>query len=171
MSLTNDHGSPPRRRWLKVVFVVSLALNLLFVGLAASAAWMFWNHGGGSSRHAAFVRAVTKVMEDLPEDRRSLVEVSLRKHREALDLQRRQMREARKSAKAALTAETYSEPRVREALAKMAEARNRIRLSKQETVLSLMPHLNQQERERFMRHLKRARSKGRGWRKHLDERK
>lgn len=153
---------------MKVVFVLSLAFNLLFVGLAASAAWMFWNHGGGGSRHAAFMHAVTKVLEDLPEERRSIVEGSLRKHREALRQQRRQMREARRSAKEALTAETYSEPQVREALATMAEARNKIRLSMQETLLVLMPHLNQEERERFLRNLKRARSKKRGWRKRPD---
>ncbi len=168
MSVTNDHQSPPGRRWLKVVFVLSLAFNLLFAGLAASAAWMFWNHGGGGSRHAAFMQAVTKVIEDLPEERRSLVEVPLRKHREALDLQRRQMREARRSAKAALTAENYNEPQVREALATMAEARNKIRLSKQETLLALMPHLNQQERERFLRNLKRKRFKRRNWGKRPD---
>lgn len=115
------------------------------------------------------MHAVTKVMEDLPEERRSLVEVSLRKHREALRLQRRQMREARRSAKEALTAETYSEPQVREALATMTEARNKIRRSMQETLFVLMPHLNQEERERFLRNLKRARSKKQGWRKRPDK--
>lgn len=37
--MSDSDGKKPRRLWLRILFGVSLALNLLFVGLAAGAWW------------------------------------------------------------------------------------------------------------------------------------
>lgn len=158
---------PPRRRGMKIALVLSLALNLLVVGAVASAAWMYWRGGGwAGGKHHAFTRAVNRLMEDLPEDRRAIARQILERHKTEIDPLRKQLREARRSAAAALEAETYDEARMREALTRLEAIRGELRGTLHELALSLVKHLDLEERQRFMRYMMRHR-----WRKKVRRRR
>lgn len=161
MSDANDTPAPRRRPWLKIGLIVSLSLNLLFLGLVASAAWMFWSGGAGMGPHAAFAHAVGLTLRKLPEERREKAATSVKTHREALKPLRKKMRAARRSVAEAVKAEPYSEEKLRNALAAMAATHSKIRQSMQEVAIALMAHLNQAERAKFLHYLKKSRWRGR----------
>lgn len=70
MSMTEDTArGPGSRNWMRVLLAVSLALNLLFVGLAVGAAMRF----GGMAAHHRMPSVGAALFRALPEaDRRNL---------------------------------------------------------------------------------------------------
>ena len=66
----SDPTPPKRRRWVMPLLGVSLAVNLLIVGMAAGAAWRVKDMGGGKMRQgpsgAVFLRALE------PQDRKAI---------------------------------------------------------------------------------------------------
>lgn len=65
-----DETKPGMKRWIKVVFVLSLALNLIIIGLVGGAALRF---GGADKHHRFSDRAFTPTLFALDrEDRREI---------------------------------------------------------------------------------------------------
>lgn len=141
-----------KRRWVWPVLIVSLALNLLFVGLMAGS---WWRHGappGGRSQ--VFVGAVEQLMKDLPEAKRSQARQILDHHRGNLRLDRGALREAREKAKEAVLTEPYDEQKVAEALSRFRALRNNQHMARHAMILALMKELNLQEREQLLNHIR-----------------
>ncbi|MGI9477092.1 MAG: periplasmic heavy metal sensor, partial [Hyphomicrobiaceae bacterium] len=94
-------------RWMWIVLVLSVAINLVIAGMAIAAMLHFGKGRGGlMSRFAHYV-------ETLPDDRRAKLRTMLDEHRDRIRPLRRSLRQARRRARDAFR----SEPFVREELA------------------------------------------------------
>ncbi len=154
-------GAPKKRRWLWPLLVVSLGLNLLFVGLVAGRMWL---HGGGKDRrHRIFTGAVEKLMKDLPQAKRQNAGELLERHRTTVRQIRKKIREQRRITKDAVLTEPYDETKVSEAFARFRELRTGQHQSMHTMMLDLLKGLTLKEREALLNHI-RASFRGR-WRR------
>jgi len=159
----NKGGTPPaRRRWLWPVLVISLALNLLFVGLMAGSWWRHGKHGG---RNKVFTGAIERLMKELPEAKRQHAAELLDRRREAVKPVRGQIRQARDAAKDAVLTDPYDEEKVAAALAQFRNIRTSQHEATHEMIMGLMKELNLQERQKLLDYIqegfrKRWRRKG-----------
>lgn len=151
-----------RRRWPRVLLVLSLALNLLFVGLVAGALWVHWQGGWGGPRHHAFVASVRRLMKELPEDRRKTTQEILSRHRAELRPLRRAAHKARHAAFEAAKADPFDADRLGERLEQMQGAEARMRKAMAALALDLMKSLTVEERRLFLRTMMRKRFGPRG---------
>lgn len=146
----ND-GAPKKRRWLWPLLIVSLALNLLFVGLMAG---NWWRHGGHGGRNKVFTGAIEKLMQDLPEAKRDHAATLLNRHREEVRPLRQQLRDARKTAKDAVLTEPYDAAKVEAALARFREIRTSQHKSMHNMIMDLLKDLNLEERKKLLDHIR-----------------
>lgn len=154
--------TPKKRRWLWPLLIVSLGLNLLFVGIVAGRMWM---HGGGPGvRHRIFTGAVEKLMKDLPEEKRQQAGVLLKRHRTTVRKIRKQIREQRRVTKDAVLTDPYDETKVVEAFARFRELRNSQHQSMHTMMAGLMKGLTLKEREELLNHIRAG--FGHRWRRH-----
>lgn len=161
-------GSPKTRRWVWPLLVISLALNLLFVGLMAGS-WL--RHGGSGGRNKVFTGAIERLMQDLPEAKREHAAQLLERHREFIKPVRQQLRDARKAAKDAILLEPYDAAKVDVALARFREIRTSQHESMHTMIEELLKDLNLEERTMLLEHIRsgfRSRWRHRGKSEHKD---
>ena len=151
-----------RRRWPRVLLVVSLAFNLLFVGLVAGALWVHWHGGWGMGRHHAFASSVRRLVKELPEDRRKTTEALLKRHRAELDPLRRAAHQARHAAFEAARADPFDADLLKQRIDQMHGAEAKMRQAMGALAMDLMKNLSVEERRRFLRRLMRKRFGPRG---------
>ncbi len=115
MAETPITPSPKRgRNWMRFVLIVSLALNLLVVGLLGGA---FLRHEKPVGRHLdRMSMGLSIYIRALPEDSRTAFEAELRDGNSSRRALRKSMRERQRSLEAVLLAEPFSEEAVRQAL-------------------------------------------------------
>jgi len=111
--------APTRPRYLYPAFIASLALNLLFVGLFAAAAW---HHREESSK--PFEPGLLGFVKELPEGRQAAVRNEIASARESMKDLRVSVRKSWIDANALLTAEPFDKAKFAEALAKLRESEN-----------------------------------------------
>ncbi len=141
-----------KRRWLWPLLIVSLGLNLLFVGLVAGRMWM---HGGGPGvRHRVFTGAVESLMKDLPDAKRQHAGELLKRHRSTVRQLKKQLREQRRVAKDAVLTEPYDEVKVGEAFARFRELRTGQHQSMHTMLGELLKGLTLKEREQLLNHIR-----------------
>lgn len=134
-----DGSSAGRARWFKILLVGSLALNLLFIGGLAKAAWHH-RHGGpgghGGPGLMGFVR-------DLPPDRRQLIGAELKAAREAVEPMRTTVRERWSEANTVLVEEPFDKAKYKAAMDRVTEAegqlKNAITAAMSETAAKMSP--------------------------------
>ncbi len=155
--MTDNPQAPPKRRWLMPLFLVSMALNLLIVGIAAG--WMFSAKGpskgeriSGPSRSLIgepFVRALSK------EDRESLIK-SIRSNQDRLRENRKALKTRFESFLIAVTADPFDADAVRELLgAQRSVAVNRQEIG--ETLLiERLSSMNLEQRQEYAARLSRS---------------
>lgn len=160
-------GGEKKRRWLWPLLVVSVGLNLLFVGLVAGRVWL--HEGGKERRHRIFTGAVEKLMQDLPEAKRQNAGALLERHRTTVRQIRKQIRKQRRVTKEAVLTEPYDELKVSQALARFRVLRTEQHQSMHAMMLDLLKGLNLKEREVLLKHI-RASFRGRWRRKRSSER-
>ena len=145
-------AAPRNRRWLWPLLIVSLALNLLFVGLVAGRLWM---HGGGpGARHRVFTGAVEMLMKDLPEAKQQHAGELLKRHRSTVSQIRKQIREQRQVTKDAVLTEPYDEAKVIEAFARFRELRTGQHQSMHTMMIDLLKGLSLKQREELLNHIR-----------------
>ncbi|GAB4225252.1 MAG: hypothetical protein Kow0032_00620 [Methyloligellaceae bacterium] len=154
------------RPWLRILLIASLALNLVFVGLAAAAIWR--HHEGGGWRvpkHIAFVRAIEEIAPQLaPAKRQTARSVVERMRRDVLPFAERR-KDARKKAIAAMLAESYKEAELAAALAALRESRNESDRVMHALALELFRGFTNEERHRFFEIYRKQRYRHHGWRR------
>lgn len=155
MSVAPESGNaidaPPRtRRWVWPLLIISLALNLLFVGLMAGS---LWRHGGPGGRHKVFTGAVEKLMKELPEEKRTIAANLLDQHREGLRPVRQQLREARKAAKEAVVTEPFDKQKAESALSRFREIKTSQHESMHTMIMGLLTELNLEERNKLLENI------------------
>ncbi|MFY0613812.1 MAG: periplasmic heavy metal sensor [Hyphomicrobiaceae bacterium] len=153
MTVTPPLEAPPeasvvRRapRWMWIVLVLSVAINLVIAGMAIAAMLHFrkGGHGGSMSRFARYV-------DTLPEQRRSKLRDMLDSHRSRIRPLRRRLRKARRAARDAFKAEPYAREDLAKAYADVAEARIALTKARQALFPNLAELLTVEERREFLR--------------------
>jgi uncharacterized membrane protein len=120
-------GGPAGPGRLKLLLIVSLALNLLVISAVAGAFLMgprrgHW-HGGGRGEDFGLLGFA----RSLPADRRSEIRKSVQRDRAALKPLWLEMRKARENAAAVLVAEPYDKEKVKAAFEAIGAAENRLK--------------------------------------------
>ena len=140
--------APVRRRaprWMWVVLVMSVAINLVIAGMAVATLLHYrWGPGPGHSRFARFV-------ETLPVDRRENVRKMLQEHRNRIRPLRRTLRRARRQARDVFSAEPFDRDALVAAYADVANARIALTRARQEWFPKLAEQLTVEERRAFLR--------------------
>lgn len=147
--------TPPKRRWIWPVLVVSLGLNLLFIGLVAGRMWARID-GPPGAPHRILGQAVENFSVELPDTKKQRANALLEKQREGSRALKRQLREARREAKDAALAVTYDEKKLAEALTRLREIRNSQHQAMHEMVLELLKDLTLEERKVLLRYVRAA---------------
>ncbi|MFQ5625389.1 MAG: periplasmic heavy metal sensor [Methyloligellaceae bacterium] len=156
-----------KRRWLWPLLIISLGLNLLFVGLVAGRIWTHGYGGHPAARNRILTGAVERLMKDLPEAKRQHARELLRRHRESVKPVRQQIRKARRAAKDAVLTEPYDEAKVAKALALFREIRTGQHQSIHGMMMALMMDLSLEERKQLLDHIRAGfRHHRRRWRRH-----
>ncbi len=141
---------PPKGRWLKPVLVVSLALNLLFVGVVAGAFLKFRDGPRGGPKHRIFELSLVQMISELPPDRRQTGESVLARLRSDVIPAVRGGRGVRKEAVAAMIADPYDEQRMKDVLVRLRETRAGTRRGMHDLFLEFIRELSVEERKRFL---------------------
>jgi uncharacterized membrane protein len=118
---TPENEEPPviRRapRWMWIVLVVSLALNLIVIGMAAATIFHFRKHHvGPTARFGQYVRT-------LPSERRDTLRALLDQRQAAVRPLRREARAARRRARRAFAAQPFDRDKLFEAYRSASDAR------------------------------------------------
>jgi uncharacterized membrane protein len=139
----------PRRRWLKPLLIVSLALNLLFAGLIAGAMWKR-HHGHWRPKHVVLQLSIEQMMRELPPDKRTVGEKVLKQLRNEVRPSRGELRARRKEAVAALTADPYVEKEFSDKMAALRDIRESARRKRHEIVIEFVRDMTVAQRKRFV---------------------
>lgn len=125
-----------RSRWFNILLIASLALNLLFIGGLAKAAWHHrhgWHDGQG---FMGFAR-------DLPPDRRKMLRDDFKAARDALEPLRQKTRDLWSEANKILVEEPFDKAKYKAAMDSVTEAegqlKSAIRAAISETAAKLTP--------------------------------
>lgn len=155
MSTDTDPGAntskPPRSRWLWIALTLSLALNLLFIGLLAGG---WWFRGGHVKRHQVFTSAIEHLMQDLPPAKQKTARSVLEQYRSGIKPRREKVREARRAARAAVLAENYNESKLIEEMIRLRNLRGEEYEATHKMFLGLLKELNLEERKKLLEYIR-----------------
>lgn len=143
-------------RWLKIALGVSIALNVLIVAAVAGLA-IRHGHGGGG----AGFRDIRSFAQFVPEERRDEARAVLETRHEAFREARREMRQARRAAGEAFSAEPYDPVAVEQALADLRAASGAMRSLAHGAMVEIGGELTAEERAEV---IAKFRERGRRWR-------
>ena len=147
MSNANPAPAPPARaparRWLKIALAVSVAINLLFIGLAAGRVF----GPGPFGRMGAFERAA----EALPPAEADQFRQIMRQHRSRMADEFKAMRQAREDVRAALRAEPFDRTRLERALAEVRQRSEATQQSLHAALVEGAARMSPEGRERLSR--------------------
>jgi uncharacterized membrane protein len=139
-------------RWMVILLLASLTINLLIVGAVGATAWRF-RHGG----HIAALQGmpgpgnVIGFAASLPPDRRMAIWRLTSEERRALRDQRARVRTARQELQASLLADPFDAARFENAQRLVYEAESLVRREVQKLVLTVVTGLDKNERAAFAR--------------------
>ena len=160
-SETNTSPAPGRRapRWLWIGFFVSLAINLLVVGMAAGA---FWHHKSGKAyRDRGAPRHFGAFLRRLPKERRDTFRKMFRERRPEFRGIREDIYAARRGAEAILSKEPFDKAAFSAANRKLHEARARLRGAQMGMFPEIAEVMTAEERTMFLEWRRKHRKRGR----------
>jgi uncharacterized membrane protein len=165
--MTSPAETAPRKtwlggpRWLAGAFIVSLALNLLILGIVGGAAWRWRTYGPPSPDMMGGFAAFAS---HLPAERRRDLAPVLEPQRAEIKRLRMSMREARDAANRVMTVEPFDPVAFAAAHSRVLDVQIALRRAEQTALVTAISKLTAEERrslqiwrERFPR---RARSDG-----------
>ncbi len=161
----SEAGAPMARsvrtapRWMQVALVLSLALNLVIIGLVAGAVWRFRPppHLVGS----VVIPNLLGYASTLPAARRKELWNATAEERNHVRPFRREVRAAREETIKALIAEPFDLQKFKAAQARQAETENRARQAVQDLYIKIADSLTPEERHAFPRWREHRRPHGR----------
>lgn len=157
MTQADGNGSvTPRRRWTRIALLISVALNVLFLGVVVGAGWIHWRDDG-RARSFSFSRGVDQLIKDMPADRKPIAQSALDRYRSDVRPQWREVGEARRAAFEALRAEPFNEEQVKAAFDRLDALRESQRKLMGTITFDLMRQLTPEERRTFLQALRQRR--------------
>lgn len=169
--MTEAAPAPARRRaprWLWIGFFVSLALNLLIVGIAIGAAWHFKT--GKMMQERGAPRHFGAFLHRLPRERRREFRAMFREEQPGLRRFRDDVRTARQAAERALAAEPFDRAGFADANRRLHDARARLRGAQGELFPRIAEKMTAEERRMFLEWRKSHWKRWRKWRREREER-
>lgn len=136
-----------KRRWGKVILVLSLAVNLLFVGAIIGAGWMRHNGGPGWRGPQGFVQ---HMLRDLPSEKQQSIRALLKNHRETLRPKFGQIRTQKRELKQVLRSEPFNVDNVRQAAEKLHISRQKLGENRTELLIKVLQQLTPDERKKML---------------------
>lgn len=153
---TSENSSVKRRtpRWLWIILIISLALNLLIMG-AVGGAWVRYGKWAGpfgswKGHH---------LMRGLPEVRREQVSAILEKHRQILRPMRKEVHSAWLDVAGALKERNVDEQKLRNAMAQAQSAEAAARQRLVPMILEVAEVLTLEERRKFVERFQHRRNR------------
>lgn len=129
-----------RSRWFNILLIASLALNLLFVGGLAKAAWHHRHGGFDGFGLMGFAR-------NLPPDRQQFLRDEIKAARDAVKPLRQEMRDRWSDANKVLVEEPFDKEKYKAAMDRVTEADNKIKAVITNALADTASKLNPAERE------------------------
>ena len=143
-------------RWMWIALILSLALNLLIVGMAATAMLHFRKGAGGN------------FIQSLSDDRRAVLKPLLAAQRKAVRPLRRKSREARRQAREVLSAEPFDREKLAAAYQAASDARIALDKARGEWLIKLAEAMTTEERREFLEWRGGHERQRRRWRRRSD---
>lgn len=141
-------------RWMWIALVLSVALNLLVVGVVASAAWHL--RSGGFGPHAR----ITRFLATLPQDRSEVLSKVVDSSQQAIRPLRREVWATRKDLARIFTAEPVDEEALAATVARLNDAEMKVRQAYAQLTTKLAKSMTAEERQAFAEwHEKRRRAR------------
>jgi uncharacterized membrane protein len=153
--LETGSATPATRRWPRYLLIASLALNLLFIGMTASAMWP--NRWGPQRGNATNIMGF---LAQLPPERRAKLMSAMRDVRPELRALRQQIRAAAEDRVAAIKSETFDKQRYIDAQTQQIEAETKLRLLMRTVFAETAGSMSADERRAFLRWRGAARVQG-----------
>ncbi len=168
---TPEHPAmEPRRkapRWMKIVLVLSLMLNVVGIGAVGARAWMIHKHGhGGFAMHALGIHSF---MRQLSSERRDKLDTQFREARKALRGQREEFVAPLKELANTLSAPTFDQNRLNAAVMALRLAHDSHGASRQDLLLKFVDALTPDERKILGSKILRRVEKMEKWRKRISD--
>ena len=150
-STNSEPAGTERRipRWVWIVLVLSLALNLVTIGAIGGTLYSA-QHGGfwGGHRHSSDERAF---MRSLPAERGEALKKIFREHRKNLKPYWRRVRSARREAAEVLRGDPFEKAKFEAALEKLHQTHLEARAASRPMIVDLAGKLNPEERKVFLK--------------------
>lgn len=121
MTIDVNHGVSRRSRFLYPALIVSLGLNLLFIGGLSAAAWHF------NSRHTRGEFGLLAFARQLPVENQEAFRKQVLDSRASLADEREAVRDAWLEVNSMLTREPFDKDKLKEAMAKLRDTENQFR--------------------------------------------
>ena len=141
-------------KWLKAVFVISIILNFLIVGIIIG-------HFSKRAEHWGKMKeGVTRTIGELPEDKRRMIISAMRELRQETRGTKREVDELRRQIIETLTAESFDAEKFETQALELHELHGILSMEMTMTVAELAENLNQEERQalaHFIREMRKHR--------------
>jgi len=131
-------------RWMWVALILSLGLNLLVVGVVASAAWHFRSHGPD------FQGRLSAYLDTLPPERTSTLKRIVERHQPELRPLRQEIRQMRRDAAELFAADPLDKEALANTHARLMDAEVRIRQGYAQFMTELAEKMTAEERRGFI---------------------
>lgn len=162
----NAQPQPRLKRRIKILLALSLALNLLFIGLIAGAAY---RHGGKGGGHGPSLQSYgAPYMRALPREQRKVLNQAMRA--DGVMPGRAERRRFYRDVLAALRAESFDPASVGAALSKQREVVGAVQTAAQDAWLKLVAEMSPSERQTYADALEERLKRGPRGRKDKKER-
>jgi len=145
---TPDKKEPDMRRaprWMWIMLVASLALNLIIIGMAAATAFHFRKH------HRGPMARFDQYIQTLPAKRRDKLKELLEQRRATVRPLRRKARAARRKARRAFTAEPFDRDRLFETYRLASDARIALTKARGDWYAKFAAELSADERRDYIK--------------------
>lgn len=141
MTVDGNPSSSRRSRLLYPALIVSLALNLLFIGGMAAAAWHF------NKRHARGEFGLLAFTRQLPPEHQDAFRKQVLEARASLKDEREAVRSAWLDVNAMLTSEPFDKEKLKTALAKLRETEGQFRAGLNNSFAEIAESVTPEERK------------------------
>lgn len=163
MTETGTSGTAPRwPRWKGILLVVSLAFNLLILGIVAAAGI---RHGWGPPPGGAQQATLLRFARSLPAERKKEIWAAIRPELRSVRPHWRELRKARAEVRAALTTDPFDVARFQKAHDHLLDVEVKVRKELHPVFDDVASRLTPQERREFARWQLEAEPK---WRRRKD---
>lgn len=143
----NEPAAQARRkapRWMKIVLVLSLMLNVVGIGAVGARAWMVHKHGHGA--YAMHALGVYSFLRKLPRERRKELREKFKTMRGELRRHGRSLAEPLKSLAGALSASEFDKSQLESAITALRTTHDMRAVAQEKFLLSFVDSLSPEER-------------------------